>query len=136
MLYLSTQGLIKNPKPAQGGSPSPLASLGGCILTSHPAAQGLILAFPKIHFDIDEIYRQRWLNESGQRLENIDQTHIVLASGKLVLQKASCQFWNLSTRFKVAQLHSHNQHERAARTTTSYRTQDFKIFLSIEELVL
>ena len=78
MLYLSTQGLIKNPKPAQGGSLSPLASLGGCILTSHPGALGLILAFPKIHF---EIYRQRWLNESGQRLENIDQTHIVLASG-------------------------------------------------------
>ena len=25
--------------------------------------------------------------ESGQRLENVDRTHLVLASGKLVLQK-------------------------------------------------
>ena len=30
-----------------------------------------------------------WLEESGHRLENVDQTHQVLASGKLVLQKDS-----------------------------------------------
>ena len=30
-----------------------------------------------------------WLEESGHRLENVDQTHLVLASGKLVLQKDS-----------------------------------------------
>ena len=29
----------------------------------------------------------RCLENSGQRLENVDQTHLVLASGKLVLQK-------------------------------------------------
>ena len=27
------------------------------------------------------------LEESGQWLENVDQTHLVMASGKLVLQK-------------------------------------------------
>ena len=41
------------------------------------------LAFPKIYFDVAEIYRQCWLEESGQRLENVDQTRLVLASGKI-----------------------------------------------------
>ena len=39
----------------------------------------------KIYFDVAEIYRQRWLEESGHRLENVDQTHLVLVSGKLVM---------------------------------------------------
>ena len=40
------------------------------------------LAFPKIYFDVADIYRQRRL------VENNDGTHLVLlASGKLVLQK-------------------------------------------------
>ena len=34
-----------------------------------------------------EVNQQRWLEESGQRLENVDRTHLALASGKLVLQK-------------------------------------------------
>ena len=42
--------------------------------------------FPKIDFDVAKIYQQRWVQESGQRLENVDPTHLVLASGKLVLQ--------------------------------------------------
>ena len=37
--------------------------------------------------DVAEVNQRRWLEESGQWLENVDQTHIVLASGKLVLQK-------------------------------------------------
>ena len=45
------------------------------------------LVFPKIYFDVKEIYRQRWLEESGQRPENVDQTKWQVASGKLVLQK-------------------------------------------------
>ena len=44
-------------------------------------------AFTKIYFDVAEVYRWLWLEESGQRLENVDQTHLVLASGKLVQQK-------------------------------------------------
>ena len=49
-------------------------------LASHPAAPGSIP-------DVAEINRRRWLEESGQRLENVDRTHQVLASGKLVLLK-------------------------------------------------
>ena len=45
------------------------------------------MAFPKIFFDVARIYRQRCLEESGQRLENDDRTHLVLASGNLVLRK-------------------------------------------------
>ena len=48
-------------------------------------------AFPKIYFNVAEISRRRWLEEGGQRLENVDRTHLVLASGKLVLQKEDCK---------------------------------------------
>ena len=46
------------------------------------------LTFLKIYCDVAEIYQWRWLEESGQKLENVDPTHLVLASGKLVLQKS------------------------------------------------
>ena len=36
---------------------------------------------------LDRVNQRRCLEESGQRLENVDRTHLVLASGKLVLQK-------------------------------------------------
>ena len=36
--------------------------------------------------DVAEVNQQRWLEESGQWLENVD---LVLASGKPVLQKKS-----------------------------------------------
>ena len=55
------------------------------LLTQQPQVR--LSAFTKIYFDVAEIYRQRWLEESGQRLENVGQTHLVLVSGKLVLQK-------------------------------------------------
>ena len=37
--------------------------------------------------DVAEVNQRRWLEESGQRLENVDGTHLVLASGKPVLTK-------------------------------------------------
>ena len=37
--------------------------------------------------DVAEVDQRRWLEESRQWLENVDQTHLVLASGKRVLQK-------------------------------------------------
>ena len=37
--------------------------------------------------DVAEVYQGRWVENSGQYLENVDQTYLVLASGKLVLQK-------------------------------------------------
>ena len=36
---------------------------------------------------LDQVNQRRCLEESGQRLENVDRTHLVLARGKLVLQK-------------------------------------------------
>ena len=35
--------------------------------------------------NVAEVNSQHWLEESGQWLDNVDQTHLVLASGKLVL---------------------------------------------------
>ena len=40
-----------------------------------------------MYFDVAEIYRRGWFEESEQWLENIDKTHLVLASGKLLLQE-------------------------------------------------
>ena len=38
--------------------------------------------------DVAEVNKRCWLEESGQRLENVDLTHLVLASDKTVLQKS------------------------------------------------
>ena len=38
--------------------------------------------------NIAEVNQQRCLKESGQLLENVGGTHLILARGKLVLQKA------------------------------------------------
>ena len=37
--------------------------------------------------NVVKVSQWRWIEESGQWLENIDQTHLVLASGKPVLPK-------------------------------------------------
>ena len=57
-----------------------------------PAAPGLVPSIPKKILkeqinDVAEVNKWRCLDESGQCLENADQTHLVLASGKLVLQR-------------------------------------------------
>ena len=36
---------------------------------------------------LERVNQWRFIDESGQRLENINRTHLVLASGKQVLQK-------------------------------------------------
>ena len=38
--------------------------------------------------DVAEVNQWHCLEESGQWLENVDRTHLVLASGKLILQKS------------------------------------------------
>ena len=44
--------------------------------------------FDSLHSrNIAGVNQQRWLEESGQWLENVDRNHQVLASGKPVLQK-------------------------------------------------
>ena len=64
------------------------------MLASHPAAPGSIPTIPPqkiggkiIH--VAEVNQRRWQQESRQWLENVDWTHLVLASGKTVLQKRS-----------------------------------------------
>ena len=55
--------------------------MGGCIasiLASHPVAPGSILVIPE-NFDVAGIHQQRYREESRQRLDNIDWTHLVLA---------------------------------------------------------
>ena len=63
----------------------------GSRLAPHPPATGLIPSIPKKIrrkiINIAEVNQHHWLEESGQWLENVDRTHLVLASGKPVLQK-------------------------------------------------
>ena len=64
----------------------------GCIAhvqhTSQSATPG---AFPKKFWwkiiNVAEVNQLRWLEESGQWLENVDRTHLFLPSGNPVLQK-------------------------------------------------
>ena len=37
--------------------------------------------------NVAEVNQRCWFEESGQWLENVDQTHLVLVSGKPVLKK-------------------------------------------------
>ena len=60
-----------------------------------PAALGSIPSVPeKISeekiIDVAEVNQRPSIEESTQWLENVDGTHLVLASGKLVLQKITC----------------------------------------------
>ena len=56
-------------------------------------SQTLARGFDSQHFSdekiiyVAEVNQRCWLEESGQWLENVDQTHLVLASGKPVLQQ-------------------------------------------------
>ena len=63
------------------------------ILASEPSCPGFdsqhyakILS-DEIIIDIAEVNQRGWLEERGQWLESVDRTHLVLASGKPVLQK-------------------------------------------------
>ena len=61
---------------------------------SHPAAK----TFRGRIIDVAEATQWRWLEESGQWHENVDPTHLVLASGKPVLQKNTVKPWSWRTR--------------------------------------
>ena len=65
-----------------------------------PAASSLIPSIPqKIRdkiVDVAEVNQWNCLEEGGQWLENVDQTHLVLASGELVLQKNILNFGSVS----------------------------------------
>ena len=78
-----------------------------------PAAPGSIPCIPK-KFSLEkianvaEVNHQHCLEESGQWLENVDQTHLVMASGKLVLQNnIVLAFTKLSFGMFFSHLRSH-----------------------------
>ena len=59
---------------------------------SDPAAPGLIPCILKKFsgeklWNFNEVYQRRCLEESGQWLENVDQTQLDLTSGKPLIQK-------------------------------------------------
>ena len=61
-------------------------------MLSDPVAPGLTPCIPEFFseekiIDTAEVIQRRWLEEREQWLENVDRIHLVLASGKLVLQK-------------------------------------------------
>ena len=66
------------------------AGHNGCFRSRPPSVQfpvfSKFFSEEKI-IDVAKVNQRRWLEESGQWLENIDPTHLVLASGKPVLQK-------------------------------------------------
>ena len=76
------------------------AQHGDTIHASHPAAWGSNPSVLTI-MDVAEVNQQHWLVESGQWLENVDRTHLVLASGKQVLQK------NLISLLAVSWIQTH-----------------------------
>ena len=69
-----------------------IAQWQACFLLVR-VAPGLIPIIPKFlsdkkNVDVAEVNKWRCLEESGQWLENVYQTHLLLTSGKLVLQKS------------------------------------------------
>ena len=66
-------------------------------LTQRPRVR--FLAPPKKLFNVAEIYWPPWLEEYVQWLENVDGTHLVLASGKLELQKVMLEQFFLSFNY-------------------------------------
>ena len=63
-----------------------LASRPSCLWFNSQHSQN----FQRIYFDIAEVNHRCWLEERGQLLENVNWTHLVLASGKPLLQKIIC----------------------------------------------
>ena len=61
-----------------------LASSPSCPLFVYQSSKNLLRGK---NDDVAEVNQCYCLEESGQRLENVDGTHLLLASGKLVLQK-------------------------------------------------
>ena len=88
---------IPNDKPSKNclGGGLHTTDVAFLLLTQWPWVQ--FSAFPKHYFDVAQIYQRWWWEESGQRLENVDWTQLVLASSKLAIQKivqAGTGRWN------------------------------------------
>ena len=110
-------------------------SLRGRGLHSSEAAFFLLRQRPRVRFSTSpkiycydvEIYTWPWLEKSRLRLENVDQTHLVLASDKLVLRKRFSRFsiksedqhWFYFLRMekKIKNLR-HHQHQHFCKNAT------------------
>ena len=83
------------------------------LLTQRPWDNSLL--FMKMYFNVDEIYQRRWLEESEQWLENDDQTHLVLVSSKLVLQRSIISLkgitMNCKGEFRHSERYSAREHK-------------------------
>ena len=73
-----------------GGVGGSIAQWLAYLLPDSPT-QGSIPSIPIV--DVTEVNQRCCLAESGHWLENLDWTHLVLASGKLVLQKEYNNHW-------------------------------------------
>ena len=58
-----------------------------------------VLLLTLYYFNVVKIYQQWWFEESSQRLENVNLTHLVLASGKPVLHKCLMEILTLVQQF-------------------------------------
>ena len=74
-----------------------------CILASHPAALGLItsvsIVFRGKNIHVPEVNQQRWFEESGQRLENVDRIHRVQWITWLGGQWRTQQIWLVASKY-------------------------------------
>ena len=74
----------------------------GCIALVSPSSPGYNSKHSPKKFsgkiiNFAEVNQWCWLEDSGQWLENVDRTHLVLASGKPVLQKMAKQHGQVIT---------------------------------------
>ena len=65
----------------------------GSTIAYHSTAKSSRKIFSEKIVDVAVVNQRRRLEESGQWLENVDQTHLDLASGKPVLQKFALQLF-------------------------------------------
>ena len=92
-LHLDNPRWVENKNLLRGGGGLRSTEVAFLLLTQRPWDQ--FSAFLNICIDVAEIYWWRWLDESGQRLRNVDWSHLVQASGnwQVVLQKKEMPDW-------------------------------------------
>ena len=76
--YIRNRGCLLAPTIIENGGGRHSTDAAFLLLTQWPRVR--FSALLKIYFNDAEIYQQRWLEDSGPRLENIDRTQLVLAS--------------------------------------------------------
>lgn len=77
---LSVSRILSHSKDP-GGDGLHITEIAFLLFTQPPPVN--FSAFPNIYLNVAEIYRQGWLEESAQRLENVERSHLALASGKV-----------------------------------------------------